>query len=83
MKIEISIDISPEEVRRLYGVPDLSGLHSDIVGKLKQAVAKNDTGVLSNLVVPMATAGLKSIEDYNKLLRSLFNSSKKKEKESE
>lgn len=83
MKIEISIDISPEEVRRLYGVPDLSGLHSDILGKLKQAVEKNDTGVLGNLVAPMAAAGLKSIEDYNKLLWSLFNPGKKKEKESD
>lgn len=83
MKIDISIEISPEEVRRLYGVPDLSKLHADILGKLQQAVAKNDTGVLGNLVGPMATAGLKSIEEYNKLLWSLFNQGKKTEKEAE
>jgi predicted component of type VI protein secretion system len=83
MKIEISIDISPEEVRRLYGLPDLSTLHTDILAKLQQAVAKNDVGVLGNLVGPMASAGLKSIEDYNKLLWSLFNPNKKEEKEAE
>ncbi len=83
MKIEISIDISPEEARRLYGLPDLSTLHTDIVAKLQQAIAKNDVGVLGNLMGPMASAGLKSIEDYNKMLWSLFNPNKKKEKEAE
>ncbi|MDB6062993.1 MAG: hypothetical protein JWM78_3096 [Verrucomicrobiaceae bacterium] len=83
MKIDVSIDISPEEIRRLYGVPDLSTLHTNIVSKLQQAVEKNDVSSLGGLVGPMAAAGLKSVEDYNKLLWSLFNPLKKKEKETE
>lgn len=73
MKIEINIDISPEEVRRLYGLPDISKLHAGLIDKLQTEAVKLDTAELGKLLTPTVAASVKSIVDYNKMLWSLFN----------
>lgn len=73
MKIEITVDITPEEVRRLYGLPDISKLHAGLIEKLQEETAKFDTAELSKMLSPTMAAGVKSIVDYNKMLWSLFN----------
>jgi hypothetical protein len=73
MKIEITVDITPEEVRRLYGLPDISKLQSGLIEKLQQETAKFDTAELGKLLSPTMAASVKSIVDYNKMLWSVFN----------
>jgi hypothetical protein len=73
MKIEITIDIAPEEVRRLYGLPDISKLQAGLIDRLQQETAKFDTTELGNLLTPTGASGVKSIVDYNKMLWSLVN----------
>jgi|KBSSwiS6_1023812.scaffolds.fasta_scaffold168501_1 hypothetical protein len=73
MKIEITIDIAPEEVRRLYGLPDISKLQAGLIDRLQQETAKFDTTELGKLLTPTVASGVKSIVDYNKMLWSLVN----------
>lgn len=78
MKIEITVDITPEEVRRLYGMPDISKLHEGLIDKLQAETAKFDTTELGKLLTPTVAAGVKSIVDYNKMLWTLLNPLQKK-----
>jgi hypothetical protein len=62
MKFNIEVDCTPEEVRRLVGLPDLSAVHDVYLDKLK-AVA--DKGITPDMVqqmvrnwVPMGDAGM-------------------------
>lgn len=83
MKIDISIDISPEEVRRLYGLPDISKLQAGLIDKLQQETAKFDSAELGKILSPTLATGVKSIVDYNKMLWSLFNPLQKNPKVNE
>ena len=50
MKFKIEVDTTPEEVRRLVGLPDLSDVHEVYIEKLK-AVA--DKGLTPDMVQGM------------------------------
>lgn len=46
MKINIEVDLSPEEMRELMGLPELKGLHEAVLGqvtdRLKNSVEQGD-----------------------------------------
>jgi hypothetical protein len=67
MKFNIEVDCTPEEVRRLVGLPDLSAVHSVYLDKMKDAMV---TGVTPDMVegmvrswVPMGGAGVDFVKD--------------------
>jgi Family of unknown function (DUF6489) len=77
MKINIDVDCTPEEVRRLMGLPDLSPLHEAWMGKMTSAM---DTGVTPDMVeqmvrtwMPMGGQGM----DFVRELMSGIGSAKK------
>lgn len=72
MKINIELDISPEEVRRLYGLPDLSSIHKTLTSTLTESLSSSDQKTLNSLLSPMISGGISSIEGYQKLLGALF-----------
>lgn len=43
MKISIDVDCTPEEVRRLLGMPDLAPLHDIYLDKMKDLLGKGIT----------------------------------------
>ena len=67
MKFNIEVDCTPEEVRRLVGLPDLTGVHDVYLGKMKDAMIKGVTpdlveGLVRNWV-PMAGTGVDLVKD--------------------
>lgn len=68
MKIHIEVDLTPEELRRLYGLPDLSNIHQSVTDSIKDSLTTGDTSGLNNLVA----SGLSGFESYQKLLGTLF-----------
>ena len=40
MKVTVDVDCSPEEARRLLGLPDLSSVHEAYVEKVRKAVTE-------------------------------------------
>ena len=59
MKINIEIDVSPEEMREVMGLPELKGLHEAVLGqvsdRLKNSVEQGDAfaqTLLSGAVEP-------------------------------
>ena len=62
MKINVEVDCTPEEARRLFGLPDLEPLHDIYLSRVKELMAKGITpdlveGMVKNWA-PMGEAGL-------------------------
>ena len=67
MKFNIEVDCTPEEVRRLVGLPDLSSVHEVYLTQMKDVMT---TGVSPDMVeglvrnwVPMGGAGVDLVKD--------------------
>lgn len=67
MKFNIEVDCTPEEVRRLVGLPDLTAVHDVYLNQVKDVMTK---GVSPDLVeglvrnwVPMGGAGVDLVKD--------------------
>ena len=62
MKFHIEIDCTPEEARRLVGLPDLEPLHDIYLDRVKELMAKGITpDMVQSMVktwVPMGESGL-------------------------
>lgn len=62
MKFNIEVDCTPEEVRRLIGLPDLTGVHDVYLDKVKTTMEKGVTpDMVENMVrtwVPGGAAGV-------------------------
>ena len=62
MKFNIEIDCTPEEARRLVGLPDLEPLHDIYLSRVKELMAKGITPDMVQLMVktwvPMGESGL-------------------------
>lgn len=76
MKIHIELDITPEEARRLYGLPDLTEVNGKMLEGLRDALMTGGDTTLGKLLGPIMANGLSSIESYNKMMWSLLTSSK-------
>ena len=67
MKFNIEVDTTPEEVRRLVGLPDLTEVHEVYLSKLKNVADKGITAdVVQQMIrnwVPMGGAGVDMIKD--------------------
>jgi hypothetical protein len=62
MKVNIEVDCTPEEVRRLLGLPDLTPLHAIYLARVEKLMDKGITpdmveGMIKNWV-PMGEAGM-------------------------
>ena len=66
MKFNIEIDCTPEEARRLVGLPDLQPLHDIYLSRVKELMAKGITpDMVETMVkswVPMGESGLGLIQ---------------------
>lgn len=67
MKFNIEVDATPEEVRRLVGLPDLTEVHEAYLSQVKDVMKKGITpdmveGMVRNWV-PMGGAGVDMMKD--------------------
>jgi hypothetical protein len=70
MKFNIEVDCTPEEVRRLVGLPDLTELHQAYLDQMKETMAKGLTpdameGMIRNWV-PGGAAGMDFVSNLMK-----------------
>jgi Family of unknown function (DUF6489) len=67
MKFNIEVDCTPEEVRRLVGLPDLSDVHDVYLDRMKETMAKGFTpDMVENMVrtwMPGGGAGMDFVKD--------------------
>lgn len=82
MKFNIDVDCTPEEVRRLVGLPDLTGVHEVYLNQMKTVMTKGLTpdmveGLVRNWV-PMGGQGVDFVKDLIGQFSGASESGKKK-----
>tara|TARA_R110000868_G_scaffold80384_1_gene228361 strand:- start:3990 stop:4274 length:285 start_codon:yes stop_codon:yes gene_type:complete len=67
MKVTIDVDLSPEEARRLMGLPDLEAMQQRLLGQLEKQLASNlsyiDPEMLVKAVLPVGAQGLENFQN--------------------
>lgn len=73
MKVNVEIDISPDELRKFIGLPNVEALQSEFVklaGQyLENAVKQNDVG---RVVSPLLSAAIQPWANYQRWLSELM-----------
>lgn len=68
MKFHIEVDITPEELRRFLGLPDVAPMQQELMERLRQRI---ETGMTDydpvKLVEPFLAGNIKSFETMQKL----------------
>lgn len=85
MKFNIEVDCTPEEVRRLMGLPDLTGVHDVYLDQMKSVMTKGLSpdmveGMVRNWV-PMGGQGVDFVRDLIGQFSGASASSGKKKKD--
>ena len=74
MKISIDVDLSPEELRRLFGLPDFTSAQNLIVEALNRQIEKGlDGSLLPSMMRAVVEGGMQSFEAYQKLVTNLVS----------
>ncbi|KAA3619228.1 MAG: hypothetical protein DWQ08_15550 [Proteobacteria bacterium] len=74
MKITIEVDITPEELRRFLGLPDVGPLQQEFMNRLRERLESGMTDYdPANLMEPFLTGNLKSFEAMQNLFWSAMN----------
>lgn len=63
MKVTIEVECTPEEARRMMGLPDLTPLHDHYLGRIREAIDSSTVGpeMVSTMLkswAPMNDAGM-------------------------
>ncbi|MEE4298683.1 MAG: DUF6489 family protein [Pseudomonadales bacterium] len=78
MKVNLELDLTPEELRRLFGLPDVAPINDMVVEKLGEQVEKGLDGTLvRNLAQTMIKGGAQGFEAYQSFLGAMFRMSRK------
>lgn len=69
MNFKIDIEMTPEELRRVLGLPDVSALQQEMIDKVREQMAAGAEGYDPlTLLKPYLNSGIGSMEALQKLL---------------
>ncbi|WP_286237759.1 DUF6489 family protein [Neptuniibacter halophilus] len=75
MKFKIDIDMSPEELRKVLGLPDVQKFQQDMMDKITEQMEAGVDGYDPlTLFKPYLTSGLGSMEALQKLMMGIMTS---------
>lgn len=75
MKFKIDIDMTPEEMRKVLGLPDVQKFQKDMMDKITEQMEAGVEGYDPlTLFKPYLTSGLGSMEALQKLMMGLMTS---------
>jgi hypothetical protein len=74
MKISVDVDVSPEELRRFFGLPDLGPAQDLIVKRITAQVEKGlDSNLVPAVMRSIIAGGVQSWEAYQKLVTGMLS----------
>lgn len=74
MKFTINIDMTPDELRRALGLPDVSGLQDEMIQRIREQMDAGAEGYDPlTLLKPYMTSGLGSMEAFQKMLLTMMS----------
>jgi len=73
MKVKIDVEITPEEMRKLFGLPDFTPVQDVIMQRIQDQVEAGLSGKLMGQLVQAAiSGGTQSFEAYQKLMKAMM-----------
>ncbi len=73
MKIKFDVEVTPEELRKLMGIPDFSPLQEEMMNQLKERLLSGTEGFDSmNLLKPILTESFQSFTGWQKLIKKVM-----------
>ena len=75
MKINVDMDVTPEEMRRLFGLPDLQPLHEEMLEKMKEQMTENMDP--AKLVENYLQGSFSSMEAFQRTMANFLSSNTK------
>jgi hypothetical protein len=77
VKVSVDLDLTPEELRRLFGLPDLTPIQTLVVERITRQVEKGmDSNLIAGITRSIITGGVQSWEAYQKLLTGIMSAGK-------
>ncbi|MDY6892085.1 MAG: DUF6489 family protein [Pseudomonadota bacterium] len=74
MNFRIDIEMTPEELRRTLGLPDVTGLQQQMVTRVREQMEAGAEGYDPlTLLKPYLNGGIGSMETFQKLLFNMLN----------
>lgn len=85
MKVSIDIDMTPEEARKLMGLPDMEPLQQEMMEKMREKMLQNmedmsDPDFFFKKVFP---AGVQSMESFQNMFSSMMAGSANTDKKAD
>ncbi len=75
MKFKIDIEMKPEELRKVLGLPDVEGFHEDMMNRIREQMEAGVDGYDPlTLFKPYLSGGLGSMEALQKIMLSMMTS---------
>ncbi|MES9844152.1 MAG: DUF6489 family protein [Candidatus Sedimenticola sp. PURPLELP] len=73
MKINIELDLTPEEFRKMMGWPDLSGLHEEMLTKFREQMEAGAEGYdPMSLLKPYMAQSASSMDGFQKMMQGMM-----------
>ncbi len=69
MNIKVDVDITPEEVRRLMGLPDIQGFQEELMGRIREQMENGAEGYdPQTLMRPFFNNAFASMDMFQKMM---------------
>ena len=69
MKVTLDVDITPEEVRKLFGLPDVEGFHRQLMDDVRERMAAGGEGYDPlKLFQPYLTGSMAGWDAFQRLM---------------
>ena len=82
MNIRIDVEMTPEELRRFMGLPDVGNVQEALMGKLKESIVDKmkEQGV-ADIQAGFVEQSFKAMELYQKMFKDLLEQASVKSKD--
>lgn len=80
MHIKVDLDITPEEVRRLMGLPDMQGFQDEMMARIREQMELGAEGYdPMTLMRPYFNNAFASMDTFQKMMAGVMGMAEKKE----
>ncbi|MBB1487024.1 DUF6489 family protein [Oceanospirillum sediminis] len=75
MKVNIEVDMTPEEFRKAMGLPDVQKFQEELMTRIRQQMEEGVDGYDPlSLMKPFISQSFDSVDTYQKLMMQMLNS---------
>ncbi len=82
MKINVTFDLTPEEFRRVMGLPDVQEFQKELFASMLEKMKSGEDGYdAMSLYQPMFSEGMNAMGQFQKMMLSMMSGASSSDKE--